>query len=235
MDYYGEIAPFYDELTKDYPAYRKATAVLKDLVRGRRVLEIGTGTGYMAIWLAQQGYDVVAIDPSKPMIEIAKKKQSELKLNITFVQQDVQEMNFGQEVDTIVLYEPVFCIFRTPEGHIVESYIHDLKNMRKALEKMHNHLKNEGVLLISVRDLRNESLRIQLKNGNVYRPMLEHPRKGRLRITHVIEKGGMVVAKSVIEKLLLSLDEFTRMLEEAGFRVIGFDKTGQIFLVLKKA
>lgn len=42
--------------------------------RGSRVLEIGGGTGEDALWLAQQGRDVLLTDPSPSMVRIAEGK-----------------------------------------------------------------------------------------------------------------------------------------------------------------
>jgi methyl halide transferase len=43
-------------------------------LRGKRVLEIGCGTGTNAIWMAQQGAEVLATDLSPTAIEMAKTK-----------------------------------------------------------------------------------------------------------------------------------------------------------------
>lgn len=234
MNYYSEIAQFYDDIAKDYIDYRKATAVLKELIKGKDILEIGTGTGYVAIWLAQQGYNVTAIDSSKSMIEIAKNKQVGLNLKIDFLHQDLQDMDLQEEFDTVVMYESVFCIFRESNDYIVESYILDRDKIKDSLKRIYNHLKNGGLFLIDARDLRNESMQIEIKNGNRYRLELEQPQKDRLKISHIVEKDDKVVAKSVVEKLLLGFDDFKKLIEDIGFEIVGFDETGQIFLILKK-
>ncbi|MCR4317486.1 MAG: class I SAM-dependent methyltransferase [Planctomycetes bacterium] len=55
-------------------------------LRGLRVLEIGCGTGTNAIWLAKNGFEVVACDLSRKAIEMAKEKaQRERAEGISFL------------------------------------------------------------------------------------------------------------------------------------------------------
>ena len=50
-------------------------ALAKVLIEGRpkRVLDLGCGSGSVASWLVQQGYEVVGVDPSRQGIDQAKK------------------------------------------------------------------------------------------------------------------------------------------------------------------
>lgn len=41
---------------------------------GKKILDIGTGTGFLSIMLAELGYEVVGLDISEEMMERAKKK-----------------------------------------------------------------------------------------------------------------------------------------------------------------
>jgi SAM-dependent methyltransferase len=54
-----------------------------------RAVELGCGTGTNAIWLAQQGFDVTAIDISPKAIEIAQAKAAEAGVQVRFLQADV--------------------------------------------------------------------------------------------------------------------------------------------------
>ncbi len=53
-----------------------------------RVLDVGCGTGENAIWLAQQGFDVVACDLSSTAIQRAKAKLSSITTDICFLVAD---------------------------------------------------------------------------------------------------------------------------------------------------
>ena len=60
---------------------------------GDRVLDVGTGTGVMALALAPLVYHVVGVDLSAEML--AKAAEKNHAANITFVQGDVRELNFA--------------------------------------------------------------------------------------------------------------------------------------------
>ncbi len=66
-DTYGErIAGIYDEWYGDYD--EAAIAALVELTRGGRALELGIGTGRIALPLQKQGVEVHGIDASKAMV-----------------------------------------------------------------------------------------------------------------------------------------------------------------------
>jgi SAM-dependent methyltransferase len=76
----------FDGIAQDYDAEFTATVLGQELrarvwqrldavfAPGRRILELGCGTGEDAVWLARAGYRVVAIDASAEMIRVARLK-----------------------------------------------------------------------------------------------------------------------------------------------------------------
>src|SRR3954470_20139349 len=54
-----------------------------------RALELGCGTGASAVWLAQQGFDVTALDLSTSAIERARRRAAEAGANVRFLTADV--------------------------------------------------------------------------------------------------------------------------------------------------
>ncbi len=71
-------------------------AQLPDDLRGARVLDAGCGTGAMAVELAQRGANVVAVDISPALIEIAQKRMpANLAGQIEWVDGDMLEATFG--------------------------------------------------------------------------------------------------------------------------------------------
>jgi SAM-dependent methyltransferase len=59
--------------------------VTKRPIQPCNAVDIGCGTGDNAIWLAQQGFDVVGIDTSEVAIERAKDKASKANANCIFL------------------------------------------------------------------------------------------------------------------------------------------------------
>jgi 2-polyprenyl-3-methyl-5-hydroxy-6-metoxy-1,4-benzoquinol methylase len=54
--------------------YLSATVEALGPLSGRRVLEVGAGSGALAVWLASQGADVTGIDVSGGILEVAEKR-----------------------------------------------------------------------------------------------------------------------------------------------------------------
>lgn len=57
-----------------------------------RAIELGCGTGTNAVWLAEQGYDVAAIDISPTAIAVAEAKAKQAGVAVRFVTADVTEL-----------------------------------------------------------------------------------------------------------------------------------------------
>jgi methyl halide transferase len=58
-------------------------------IRPCRALELGCGTGASAIWLAQQGFDVTALDLSTVAIACARQRADEAGASVRFLVADV--------------------------------------------------------------------------------------------------------------------------------------------------
>jgi SAM-dependent methyltransferase len=72
---YGDrIAPIYDLLYPPVPDAEEAAAALAALAGGRPVLELGIGTGRMALPLVALGVEVHGIDVSAAMLEQLRRK-----------------------------------------------------------------------------------------------------------------------------------------------------------------
>lgn len=72
---YGEsFADIYDDWYGDVSDTEGTVAFLSGLVGGRRVLELGVGTGRLALPLAAAGFTVSGVDSSAPMIELLRAK-----------------------------------------------------------------------------------------------------------------------------------------------------------------
>lgn len=100
-----------------------------------KLLEIGCGSGRDASFMIEKGYDVIAIDGSKNMIEEAKKIHPELSEKL-FHKTLPNDLEFNQTFDGIYSIATLM--------HLSEN---DLKN---TLSKIYNLLNENGKFLMSV-------------------------------------------------------------------------------------
>lgn len=54
-----------------------------------KTIELGCGTGTNAVWLAQQGFDVTAVDFSSMALEKARQRATEAGVHVRFLEADV--------------------------------------------------------------------------------------------------------------------------------------------------
>ena len=62
-----------------------------------KVLEAGTGPGFLSIILAEAGYDMTAIDLTPEMLNMARENAGELVDSIDFMEMNAEEMDFSDE------------------------------------------------------------------------------------------------------------------------------------------
>lgn len=101
---YQEFAYLYDEFMDEIP-YEKwcdnLYSILKDNgIEDGLICELGCGTGNMTELLSQLGYDLIGIDSSEDMLEVAREKLYELEFDeeppILYLEQDMRSFElFG--------------------------------------------------------------------------------------------------------------------------------------------
>lgn len=66
------------------------------------VVELGCGTGSFTQELKRKGYDIMGIDMSPEMLDLARKKSAEAGLNIMYLEQDMRELDLYCTAGAIV-------------------------------------------------------------------------------------------------------------------------------------
>ena len=66
------------------------------------VVELGCGTGSFTQELKKKGYDIMGIDLSPEMLDLARKKSAEAGLDIMYLEQDMRELDLYCTAGTIV-------------------------------------------------------------------------------------------------------------------------------------
>ncbi len=68
------LAPFYDIVTMPFSRVRDQVVNFTNPRNGSKILDIATGTGKQAFAFAKKGYEVIGIDLSEAMLNVANKK-----------------------------------------------------------------------------------------------------------------------------------------------------------------
>lgn len=106
MEAYTSFAAVYDEFMDNIP-YEEWSEYLIKLLRHRGVsdglvLELGCGTGSMTERLSRAGYDMIGLDSSGEMLELAVEKKEESGLDILYLQQDMRSFELYGTVRAVV-------------------------------------------------------------------------------------------------------------------------------------
>lgn len=115
----------------------KWQSLLRDLLPpggGRSALDVGTGRGHFANYLAHQGYRVNAVDLSSRMVDEARSVALAKGLSIDFQQQDAEALSFADDRFDVVVSRNLLWTLPDPQ---------------RALSDWRRVLKPGGRLLVS--------------------------------------------------------------------------------------
>ena len=125
----------YDEWT-DY-AVRSFSHSAKRPVR--KVMELACGTGEVSMRLDDKGYEVIGVDLSKNMLEIAEKKAQ--GRHIEWLQADMRVLEEVPITDAVTLFSDSLC------------YLTDFEDVVSVFEAVYDHLEEGGIFLFDVHSL----------------------------------------------------------------------------------
>lgn len=120
---YEEWADYLDEILKEYH------------IPNNMVLELGCGTGNMTELLADKGYDMIGVDNSEIMLEIAMEKRLKSGHDILYLLQDMQAFELYGTVGGIV--------------SVCDSinYVTDEKDLKEVFSLVNNYLDPRGIFV----------------------------------------------------------------------------------------
>jgi len=85
-----------------------------------KILDVGSGTGFIALLLAEYGHSVTGVDVAEEMLAHAREKADRQKLNVTFQYGDADELPFEDNVFDAVINRHVFWTMPDPEKAAAE-------------------------------------------------------------------------------------------------------------------
>ena len=140
FEIYGGFANVYDEFMDNIP-YDQWHVYLKNLleqcgVNEGIVTELGCGTGTMTSMLANDGYDMIGIDISEEMLEIARDKCPE---NVLLLHQDMRELElYGSAAAFVCVCDGMNYILQNDELALV-------------FENVYRYLDDGGVFIFDMK------------------------------------------------------------------------------------
>ncbi|MDO4331515.1 MAG: class I SAM-dependent methyltransferase [Eubacteriales bacterium] len=106
MDAYEDFAEVYDTFMDETPYEEWAdfvTTALKNAgISDGLVLDLGCGTGTMTELLAKAGYDMIGVDLSDRMLNIAMRKREKSGQDILYLEQDMREFELYGTVGAVI-------------------------------------------------------------------------------------------------------------------------------------
>lgn len=136
----------YDEISTSYAAKFNEPSdniddFLKLIGKGGKILDAGCGPGGDVAYIASKGFDVVGIDLSEKMLEIAKRKNP----RIYFQKADIRKLNFKPNTFDGIIAS--FSLIHIPK-----------KDVNKTVDIFYKLLKPRGVIYIGIQEGKSQEI-----------------------------------------------------------------------------
>lgn len=140
MNSYERFAEVYDELMTDIPyadyvAWIQKYAPATDF---KKLLDIGCGTGTMALLLQQAGYDVSGIDLSEEMLAVASARMAAMGQEIPLYAMSMDELDGFDGLDVAII--PIDSL----------NYVREESAVKETLKRVYESLRDGGQLFFDV-------------------------------------------------------------------------------------
>jgi S-adenosylmethionine-dependent methyltransferase len=138
-------------------AFANLQEFLPQITPSLRALDLGCGTGTLGIRLARLGFQVTLLDPSQPMLDVARRAAQEAGVTETIAQQRGDGAGIAEFFDAHS-FDVVLC-------HNVLEFVEDpgvvLRSVARLLRR------SSGILSVLVRNQPGEVLKAALVNGDL--------------------------------------------------------------------
>ena len=142
MEMYEDFALVYDRFMDETPYEEWCQFVVgrlkQDQITDGILLDLGCGTGSMTELLAKQGYDMIGVDLSDSMLDIAMEKRAQSGHNILYLQQDMREFELYGTVRAVV--SVCDCM----------NYITEEDDLLTVFKLVNNYLDPDGIFIFDM-------------------------------------------------------------------------------------
>lgn len=224
---YVSFAQIYDRVMADVP-YRRWFQYISAIwerfsFTPRRILDLACGTGNFSVLLAKQGYEVVGLDASAHMLDVAREKVRNLGLSAEFVHADMRDFVLPEPVDGAV------CLFDSL------NYLLELNDIRCAFRCVHRCLRPGGLFVFDVNtperlaSIPSETTVFEGSDYFLVWSDIWDPdnRWWQVNLTGFIRKGNTWERFDEIHKeRAFPIEDLSRLLRETGFSVLAVYDSG---------
>lgn len=244
---YQDFAYLYDALQKDVPYDAFADYYEEIMKRFNNpkglCLDLGCGTGNMTMELAKRGFDMIGVDSSFDMLDVAREKAMREDKNILFLNQDMTEFELYGTVRAVV--STLDCI----------NYVTDENALLKVFKLVNNYLDPKGLFIFDI----NSAYKLEhILGDNTYvddgedifyswQNSYDKEKKICTFDLTFFEKDEDIYYRydETHYERAYSIEEITALLEKAGLEVVGVydnlsfnapnEKSERIFFVAQEA
>lgn len=139
---YGGFASVYDAFMDNVPYEDWSKYIIQLLhhygVDSGIVLDLGCGTGNVTEYLSRAGYDMIGVDNSVEMLQIAMEKNSEAESGILYLCQDMREFE---------LYGTVEAVISVCDSM---NYLTDKEDFVQVVRLVNNYLEKNGYFIFDL-------------------------------------------------------------------------------------
>ncbi|NET43212.1 bifunctional 2-polyprenyl-6-hydroxyphenol methylase/3-demethylubiquinol 3-O-methyltransferase UbiG [Okeania sp. SIO2B3] len=215
---YVEIVNYYDNLlTSGYFDYDSLSNTLYNLLGTRRkVLDIGVGTGLLSEkMLALANYNIVGVDFSPRMLEIAKKRLA--NSDVRLICEDITQFETEEKFEAIVSTGGVICILEEDGEYRICSHITDPEKNQQLLAKLHSQLDEDGLLALGIQGT-HTNYRKEIKGEIFYEQKIKKEGNYIDKWYVFSQANGEIISEQFCRFYVFDRQQTTQMLIDAGFK-----------------
>ncbi|WP_428909590.1 class I SAM-dependent methyltransferase [Niallia sp. Krafla_26] len=135
MAFYHDLSTYYDQI---FPLNQTAYAFISNCFqKGDSIIDMGAGTGNMAIALAQGGLQVTASEPEETLVESIKKKAAEKGISLSVHTKTMEKLGEFQEN-----FDGILCVGNTLP------HLPNIVEVERFLGQCYEKLKENGKLIL---------------------------------------------------------------------------------------
>ena len=223
LETYINFAITYDEFMDNVPYQQWGNFIrevlLKHNIKEGLVADLGCGTGTLTEILASFGYDMIGIDYSVQMLEIAKNKEGSNPYDILYLFQDMRELE---------LYGSVKAVVSVCDS---VNYILETSELEKVFRRVNYYLDPGGLFIFDFNTdykyrevIGNQTIGENREDKsfiweNYY---YEEERINEIELSLFIKEGGDIYRKyvEVHQQRAYSIEEIQERLEEVGLEFV---------------